>query len=169
MQGDETDVVIATPVDDRRDRSASNHVHTTAEKFKSLRPEIDHLRRFRNTCGEPRLDGVAIGRCDIKRLQRQPKARDVTGNNLPGYIPGARLIGSELLLRPIQRAPHPISAEAAIALQDRIIGLGDHPSAKPARRRGPTLHRPAAVTRFSRDEGISPSGIPRSCQLATPA
>src|ERR1700732_374464 len=64
-QGGEADEMLLVPVDQDRRGRAGDDVYPASGKRKTLRPEIDHFWRKRETRRKPRLDRVAIGRRDI--------------------------------------------------------------------------------------------------------
>ena len=72
-------------VDDRGNRIVANHVHAATHEHEALRREIGHLRRFRQARCEPRLDRMAVGRCNVERLSSQ-LTPDMARNDLAGNI-----------------------------------------------------------------------------------
>ena len=69
--GGEADEMLLVPVNEDRRGRAGDDVYPASRKRKALRREVHHLWRQREAHRKPRLDRVAIGRCDIGGLARK--------------------------------------------------------------------------------------------------
>jgi hypothetical protein len=72
-------------VDDGCNRIVANDIHAATHKHEALRRQVRNLRGFRQARCKPRLDGVPVGRCDIKRLRGQ-LSPDVASDDLARHI-----------------------------------------------------------------------------------